>query len=144
MSTRSHCGRRAFTLVEIMIVVLVVGILSTLTVATIGRIKEKTIKAALQNNLRQIYQAKEFYFAEKGASGATIWVNTLVKEGYLKQSFYDRVFSNSHQGMEFQAGWHYSFTIAADGGAQAYRGSTSNKPSLGAPASEDIIYYPAP
>lgn len=50
--------RRAFTLVEIMIVVLIIGVILTIAVPSWIRIREKSQKTACQDNMRVIRDAK--------------------------------------------------------------------------------------
>lgn len=129
--------RRAFTLVEIMIVCAIVGILSSMALFAISRVKERTTQTLIANNLRQLYQAKEFYYSESGESDP-IWSRELAAKGYLKQSTYDRIYASN--GVDSQKGWTYSHLLFANSPAQAYRG---RKPATGAPGSEDIINYPS-
>ncbi len=130
-------ARRGFTLVEIMIVVLVVGILSALAAAVIGRIKQRAALTLLQNNLKQLYQAKEHYFTETGAGGP-VSVNRLIKEGYLKESMQDRLFGSG--ALETKMGWHYGRRFVADEPTYAYQGA---QPSPGNPPAL-AEYYPGP
>ena len=65
--------RRAFTLVEIMIVVLIIGILVAIAVPNFIRARESARARACVGNLRQIDSAKEQYAMDNRlAQGATI------------------------------------------------------------------------
>jgi prepilin-type N-terminal cleavage/methylation domain-containing protein len=65
--------RRAFTLVEIMIVVLIIGILVAIAVPNFIRARESARARACVANLRQIDSAKEQYaMDQKLAQGATM------------------------------------------------------------------------
>lgn len=55
---------RAFTLVELLAVIVIVGLLSALTVGAVGQVREKARAAACQGNLRQIGAAFSLYAAE--------------------------------------------------------------------------------
>jgi prepilin-type N-terminal cleavage/methylation domain-containing protein len=128
--------RRAFTLVEIMIVVLVVGLLSTIAIAAIHRIKARATSSLIQNNLRQLYQAKVYYYSQSG-SFQPVTVAELAKQGYLRPSTRDALL-NAHS-FEANASWHYLTTVLIDEPTAAYRGATQpNSP----PADDDVIYYP--
>lgn len=131
-------GGGGFTLVEIMIVVLVVGLLSLLALFVIGRIKDRAARSLIQNNLRQLFQAKAYYYAETG-SGSAVGVGELAKLGYLKNSVRDSLL-HAHS-FEAHSGWHYVTTVIPDEPTVAYRGAAL--PSS-APASSDVIYYPGP
>ena len=65
--------RRAFTLVEIMIVVLIIGILVAIAVPNFIRARESARARACVANLRQIDSAKEQYAMDQRlAQGATM------------------------------------------------------------------------
>lgn len=82
----SRCNRRGFTLVEIMTVVVIVGILSSIAVPALMRVKRKAEDIVALNFLRQIYDAKERYFTEDGAGKLVVVTNDLGKAGYASQS----------------------------------------------------------
>lgn len=79
-------GRRAFTLVEIMTVVGIVGILSAVAVPALVHIKHKSEDVLALNTLRQLYNAKEMFFSEDGAGASWVNVPKLVKAGYVSRS----------------------------------------------------------
>lgn len=133
---RMNSRRRAgFTLVEIMIVVGIVAILSMLAVFVIGRIKQRAAHSLIQNNLRQLYQAKEYYFTETGAGG-DVGVKALIAGGYLKPSIEDRLFGSG--SMETKMGWHYARRFAAGEPTYAYQGP---QPTAATPPAV-AEYYP--
>jgi prepilin-type N-terminal cleavage/methylation domain-containing protein len=135
-SLKSGPRRRGFTLIEIMLVIVVVAVLSWLAMFVIGKIKQKAAHSLLQNNLKQLYQAKEHYFTETGAGGS-VSVGQLIKEGYLKESIQDRLFGSG--AMETKMGWHYGRRFAADEPTYAYQGAqptASNPPAI-------AEYYPS-
>jgi prepilin-type N-terminal cleavage/methylation domain-containing protein len=76
---------RGFTLVEIMTVVVIVGVLSSLAVPSLMRLKKKSEETMILNSLRQLYDAKEYYFTENGGA-AHVSLDKLVKEGYASNS----------------------------------------------------------
>lgn len=127
--------RSGFTLVEIMIVVSIVMILSFLAMFVIGRIKQSAAHSLLQNNLRQLYQAKEYYFTETG-DGGSVGVKALIAGGYLKPSIEDRLFGSG--SMETKMGWHYGRRFVAGEPTYAYQGpqpTAANPPAI-------AEYYP--
>lgn len=85
MSTHT-CRPRGFTVVEIMTVVAIVGILSSLALPALMRVKHKSEDTLALNTLRQLYDAKEMYFTEDGAGKAATTVPKLVKAGYVSHS----------------------------------------------------------
>lgn len=77
---------RGFTLVEIMAVVAIVGLLSSIAVPALMRVKRKSEDTLALNTIRQFYDAKELYFTEDGAGKAWVNVPMLVKAGYASHS----------------------------------------------------------
>lgn len=76
----------AFTLVEIMMVVVIVGLLSSLAVPALLHVKRKSEDTLALNTLRQFYDARELYFLEDGAGKPWANVPVLVKAGYASHS----------------------------------------------------------
>ncbi len=56
----------AFTLVEIMIVVVIIGLLAAMAIAAFGRIKERSLASRMINDLRQIEAGFQRYTLENG------------------------------------------------------------------------------
>jgi prepilin-type N-terminal cleavage/methylation domain-containing protein len=80
-----HIHRRGgFTLVEIMIVVAIIGLLSSMAIPSFVRARAESREKTCINALRQIDGAKDVYALESGSSsGAACDMATI--EGYLKQ-----------------------------------------------------------
>lgn len=83
---RKTDGRCAFTLVEIMTVVVIVGILSALAVPALMRVKRLSEDTIVLNTLRQLYDAKELYFSDEGAGKAWVNVKGLTTAGYVSHA----------------------------------------------------------
>ncbi len=74
-----------FTLVEIMIVVVIIGLLATLALPAFQKVRSSTQDKAVLNNARQLASAADQYFFEFGATyaasdslvGATNYVKVL-------------------------------------------------------------------
>lgn len=64
-TVRSH---RGFTLVEIMVVVVIIGLLAALAVPGFQKIRASSQDKAVLNNLRQLSFAADQYFLEYGRS----------------------------------------------------------------------------
>ncbi len=143
---RSRQG--GFTLMEIALVALIVGLLSALAVATVRHLQERAARSTLLNNLRQLHEAKEHYFFESGANLST--PRGLAGRGYLRQSVSDRVTS----GTTFEAhlGWHYGYFLMPGQPTYAYQGTDPGTPVGNAnPGSMtwsqptgEVIWYPGP
>ena len=82
MNTRSNKG---FTLVEIMIVVVIIGLLAAMAIPAFQKVRQSSQDKAVLNNVRQLSAASDQYFLENGVStvlqgnlvGATAYVKTL-------------------------------------------------------------------
>jgi prepilin-type N-terminal cleavage/methylation domain-containing protein len=76
-------GKRGFTLVEIMIVVVIIGLLAAIAIPNFIRARATAQQNTCWNNVRQFNAAKDQYTLEAGLStGATI-ADTTVLNGYL-------------------------------------------------------------
>jgi type IV pilus assembly protein PilA len=85
--------RRGFTLVEIMIVVVIIGMLAVMAIPGFQKVRNSSQDKAVLNNARQLAAASDQYFMEMGVSsvnqsnlvGSTNYVkslNTVANETY--------------------------------------------------------------
>lgn len=109
--------RRAFTLVEIMIVVLIIGVLLGIAVPNFSRAREQARAKACIQQLKLIDSAKEQYALEHGtADGVTIQLTWLIGT-YIKGNVYANSNAQS-QAEEFRCpstGLMYGPTMGAIG-----------------------------
>ncbi len=63
---------RGFTIVEIMIVVVIIGLLSAMALPAFDRIRRSAQDRAVFNNARQLSSAADQYYLETGVSTVTI------------------------------------------------------------------------
>jgi prepilin-type N-terminal cleavage/methylation domain-containing protein len=88
MSPRKHPSKRAFTLVEIMIVVAIIALLAAIAVPGFLRARKRAQASRILNDLRLIDSAIDMYAIETNkATGATVnvtdWTNYLKKNSTL-------------------------------------------------------------
>jgi len=67
---KNYRTRRGFTLVEIMIVVVIIGLLAGMAIPTFNKVRLESRKKAVTNNLRQIGAAAAQYMLDKGTTQA--------------------------------------------------------------------------
>lgn len=68
--------KRGFTLVEIMIVVVIIGMLAAIAIPGYQRVRKNSQDRAVTNNMRQISGAADQYFLENGVT--TVGLNSLI------------------------------------------------------------------
>jgi type IV pilus assembly protein PilA len=61
-------SRRGFTLVEIMIVVVIIGLLAAMAIPAFQKVRQSSQDKAVLNNARQLSAAADQYFLENGVS----------------------------------------------------------------------------
>ena len=59
--------RTGFTLIELMIVVVIIGLLASIAIPKFGSTKEKAYIASMKSDLRNLVTAEEAYFADSTA-----------------------------------------------------------------------------
>ncbi|MGB0370687.1 MAG: type IV pilin protein [Opitutales bacterium] len=59
-------NKKGFTLVEIMIVVVIIGLLAAMAIPAFNKVRENSRLSAMENNLRQIAAAGQQYILEEG------------------------------------------------------------------------------
>jgi len=121
---------KGFTLVEIMIVVVIIGLLAAMAIPAFQKVRTSSQEKTLVNDARQIASAAAQYYLEKGITEVpfTVLVNTLTsptERGYLKQlgsgnAFYDAgaTDGNLDQGATFELRNSSYGTVQFDENAQ--------------------------
>lgn len=75
--------KKGFTLVEIMIVVVIIGLLAAMAIPAFQKVRETSQTKAITNNLRQLASAADQYFLEYGET--TVLSSSLIgADAYVK------------------------------------------------------------
>lgn len=65
-------SKKGFTLVEIMIVVVIIGLLAAMAVPAFQQVRERSLQSVMDNDARQVAAAANQYFLESSARSVTV------------------------------------------------------------------------
>jgi type IV pilus assembly protein PilA len=75
--------KKGFTLVEIMIVVVIIGLLAAMAIPAFQKVRQSSQDKAVLNNARQLSAAADQYYLENGVS-TVLSVNLIGATNYVK------------------------------------------------------------
>src|SRR3954465_13192477 len=81
--TKLNHNKKGFTLVEIMIVVVIIGLLAAMAIPAFQKVRTSSQDKAVLNNARQLSSAADQYFLENGVSSVAI-ANLVGPTSYVK------------------------------------------------------------
>jgi type IV pilus assembly protein PilA len=108
MNNRTSQG---FTLVEIMIVVVIIGLLAAMAIPAFQKVRQSSQDKAVLNNARQLSAASDQYFLENG-------VSTVVSDSLVGATNYVKAV-NTVAGETYPDGYTQGITISITGVAGA-------------------------
>lgn len=76
--------QKGFTLVEIMIVVVIIGLLAAMAIPAFQKVRETSQKKTIINNLRQIASGADQYFLEEGKTTVDVSDDLVGNDKYVK------------------------------------------------------------
>jgi type IV pilus assembly protein PilA len=116
MLSKFHRNRKGFTLIELMIVVVIIGILAALAIPRFMRATTKSKQSEAKNILKQIYAMERAYRQEKDV----YWITANAASAAAQNAF-------SGIGVEVMASARYTYTIAStDAGATNFTATATS------------------
>lgn len=118
---RPHAATAAFTLIELLTVIAIIGILAAILIPTIGAVREKAQRAVDANNLREIVKAAMIYAADNndrlpdpaalaaagtvtGGGNVYLWPGVLAKNNILADPTFYFARNDQHFNGVYPAG----------------------------------------
>jgi len=107
--------KTAFTLVELIVVVIIIGILATIAIPQYLRAVERAKFGKVRSNLKVLSQAEKMYIADHDGTCMPDYQNGL--DGYLEPGVF---YSMRYGGSQFDPDWNYSQVNCGASGSSNY------------------------
>lgn len=119
-----NTSKKGFTLVEIMIVVVIIGLLAAMAIPAFKKVRENSRGSAMDNDARQIASAAQQYMLENSVTTVAI---TYVTDGTLSAALTDYVkqIGKDYSGVSASLAQDTTFTISHAGANPSTRTYTS-------------------
>jgi type IV pilus assembly protein PilA len=69
-------SKKGFTLVEIMIVVVIIGLLAAMAIPAFQKVRQNSVRGTMRNDARQLASAAQQYMLEYSLTSVTVAYNT--------------------------------------------------------------------
>lgn len=104
---KARNSSKGFTLVEIMIVVVIIGLLAAMAIPAFQKVRTESQKKSITNNIRQLTAAADQYFLEHGTTSVTV-ANLVGQDSYVKSldaTSGETYPTTLEQGSEYNVSW---------------------------------------
>lgn len=94
--SRNTSKNRGYSLVEIMVVVIIVGLLATIAMSNVILARDQTRLTTIRHNLRKIEEAKEQWALDKGLTNGAPITDVTVLQDYIRGGDVHQVMSETY------------------------------------------------
>jgi len=144
---REQNRQSGFTLIELMVVVLIIGLVSSIAVPMLNRALQKANRTATGAQLLQLHDAMARYYADNGEFPTLdpMTFEPLVSDGYIDSA--DALLSKFDGGKPWiyldlgEQGWWYVVYPKGDNASRIYAGQINIPGGLGIPINYDGVYW---
>ncbi len=144
---------KGFTLVELLIVIVIIGVLSAILMANFVGVRQRARDAQRKSDLRQIQSALELYRADVGEYPSALpggsgiyWANCPTSGPFIMAAYMQKVPCDSSPNSSIYApsGGNYTYTAGISGNNNTYylyaclENTNDNDPNILGPSEPDV------